>query len=750
MTTLASTPSAAGALEGIRVVELALGWSACALCGTLLAELGAAVTTIDPDRDATAAALDAAKKRLTLTGDALARASEIVALIHEADVVLDDRMRTEALGLSEAVDRAIAANPRLVHCVVTPFGRTGPLRDAPGSELIVQAMSGVMATTGFPDDPPTCVGVPVGEHTASFYAGCGIVAALYRRLESGRGESIDIAIHDCLLTYLATFLPAYCQSRRNPERIGNLHPMVAPWNSYAAQDGWVIVCVGSDKQWLALTNLIGGDAIALADAYPTRESRLRHRDEIDATVTAWTRSRTVVEIVDALNVLDIPAGPIQTIADLVADPQVAARGLFEGSGGDATSLRLGPLFQGAPATRAAKTADPLPPHRRPTSDGGGPLAGVRVIECAAYTAGPLCARILADLGADVIKVEPPDGDPVRSLGGKIDSMSHIFHILNHGKASVTVDAKTAEGRTTLLALCADADVLLENLAPGVLARWGLDVATLHAQNPRLVYGSINGYGWNGPMGGKRAFDTVIQARASVLSQTGRPDGPPTKMGASLADVACAAFGAFALVAALYDVRRNQRGQFLDMAMFDVLARMSARACLDHLGGRAPERRIGNASSAHAPHNLYRAKDAFITIAVTDDAQWQRFARILGEDGVSLPGELSTARDRLSHSALLDGAVGAWVARQDVNRLLDRCQRTGVPAARVLDIGDVVAHPQVRERDMMPAIEIEDRPVLLLGSPIRFAGARPRRLTPAPALGAHNDSILGAHRALAHN
>src|SRR5688572_17809463 len=291
-------------LLGLRVVELAHAWSASSLCGVLLAELGADVSTIDAGDRAADRVVASGKRRITLGQEAAGRSKVIESLVASADVLLDDRMLTQSMGIDAAIDRAASRNPKLVHCIVTPFGRTGPLRDAHGSELVVQAASAAMSTTGFPGDPPTRVGVPVGEHTASFYAGCGVVGALYRRLETNRGETIDLAVHDCLLAFLATFLPAYTQSGQDPGRIGNMHPMVAPWNAYPATDGWVIICVGSDKQWSALAQLVGGDAPALADVYPTRELRLRHRDEVDAVVAAWARERTVEHVVAALDALD--------------------------------------------------------------------------------------------------------------------------------------------------------------------------------------------------------------------------------------------------------------------------------------------------------------------------------------------------------------------------------------------------------------------------------------------------------------
>ena len=590
------------ALQDIRVLELAEGWSAAALCGRLLAELGAEVIKIEPpagdflrrrkpsapDGESYDFQLIAANKKSVCIDPAIPEDRELLkTLVATTDVIIEDSLFAGEQGLATDFEASRHGNRALIHCGISPFGRSGPLSSYAGNELVMQAMSGMMATTGFAEDLPTRVGILCGEHVASIFAGISVLGALCHRHDGGTGQEIDISVHDCLLSYLGTFMPAFFTTGKNPERIGNLHPLVVPWNSYRAKDGWVIICTGNDLQWAALVKAMGRDDLAEDDRFVPQDKRLAKRGEIDGIINQWTATRNVDEIVSLLEEVNIPAGPIMTMDNMLADEQVRARNMLveldHPLGGKVFST--GPLFKmTATPGKISRPAPLLGEHtkailfkstdrKKALKEIGGKnvtakaLHGVRVLEVGAYTAGPLCTRLLASLGAEVIKIEPPlTGDAVRNFGCKVGGTSYLFHMNNYNKKCITLDTNGKEGKDIFLELVKRSDILVENFVPGTLDRWGLGYSTLQEINPSLVYCSVNGFGWGGSMGKKRAFDTVVQARAGFLNQTGYRDGPPTKVGASFADVSAAAFGALAVLAALYHRKLTGEGQFTDVAM----------------------------------------------------------------------------------------------------------------------------------------------------------------------------------------
>lgn len=364
-----------------------------------------------------------------------------------------------------------------------------------------------------------------------------------------------------------------------------------------------------------------------------------------------------------------------------------------------------------------------------------PLAGVRVVELAAYTTGPLCARYLSNLGAEIVKVEPLKGESARRFAQRVGGISYLFHLHNVNKRSLPLDTTTEGGKAVLIDLLKTADVLIENFAYGSMDEWGLGYETLHEINPGLIYCSLSGFGQNGPDRHLRAFDTVIQGMAGVMAMTGTADGPPTKIGISSADNMGSAAGAMAICAALNHKRRTGRGQHIDMSMHDIQGWLTAEcwALLDTENG---PQRTGNRHFAVAPQNLFDAKDGFVAVAVETQKQLDALCTLIGHEPVALA-------ESKAHEETLEGRLRDWIAARTADSAVEECVAHKVPASRVQGMDDVAENPFTWERQIL--IELnhpECGPVKVLGSPTKSDRSPGVVATTAPALGAHTRAVLG--------
>jgi crotonobetainyl-CoA:carnitine CoA-transferase CaiB-like acyl-CoA transferase len=372
-----------------------------------------------------------------------------------------------------------------------------------------------------------------------------------------------------------------------------------------------------------------------------------------------------------------------------------------------------------------------------------PLAGLKVIELARILAGPWAGQTLADLGADVIKVEAPEGDDTRRWGPPFieregDRSAAYFHATNRGKRSVVVDFRTAEGQEAVRRLIADADVVIENFKVGGLAKYGLDYASLAAVNPALIYCSITGFGQTGPYAQRAGYDFIIQGMSGLMSVTGAPDGQPQKVGVAVTDIFTGVYAATAVLAAVHQRASTGLGQQIDMALFDVATGIMANQSMNYLTTGVAPRMMGNAHPNLAPYAVFDCADGFIIIAVGNDGQYQRFCDVLGMGAMGTAAEFATNADRVVNRVAMTEALGRATKQRSKADLLAACEGAGVPAGPINDLAEVFADPQVIARGMQIA------PDGLPGvrSPITFSGAELALDRPAPKLGEHQDAVLG--------
>ena len=366
----------------------------------------------------------------------------------------------------------------------------------------------------------------------------------------------------------------------------------------------------------------------------------------------------------------------------------------------------------------------------------GPLQGVRVIELARILAGPWAGQTLADLGAEVIKVEAPEGDDTRQWGppfidradGSRDAA--YFHSTNRGKSSVTVDFRTDDGQKKVRDLVADADVLIENFKVGGLVKYGLDHDNLSRLNPRLIYCSITGFGQTGPYAHRAGYDYIIQGMSGLMSVTGPADGAPHKVGVAVTDIVTGIYASTAILAALHERARTGRGQHIDMALMDSAVALMANQAMNHLATGVPPGRLGNFHPNLAPYQTVPCSDGHIIIATGNDGQYQRLCAVIGLETLANHPDFATNAARVSRRAELSDRISARTCDWTSAALLAACESAGVPAGPINDMQQVFDDPQVVAR----GLQLDMDGLKGVRAPFRFSAHPDLPQRPAPCLG----------------
>ena len=379
-----------------------------------------------------------------------------------------------------------------------------------------------------------------------------------------------------------------------------------------------------------------------------------------------------------------------------------------------------------------------------------PLQGMKIVELGHYIAAPFCTRLLADLGAEVIKVEPPEGDPFRGWGAQKDGHSVWFSIHGRNKLSVTLDLKSAEGQRRVKALCARADAMVENFRPGYLERIGLSPAVLQAENPGLVIARISGYGQDGPYRDKPAFGAIGEAMGGLRHLTANPgqnDYPPPRCGVSISDDLAGMYAALALVSACWgrDRAEPRRGRVLDLDLVSSVFSLMEGMLPEHGLTGAVRQPAGAAIPTAAPTNTYLCADGkWLCVAGNSDLIFKRLMALIGRPELSADPRMATNGGRCAHSEVLDAAIGEWTRKLPAREAEALLESAEVPCSRLYDIADCAADPHFRARGMV--LPVQDPllgEVLHPAPPFRFDGVTPAEMVrwTGRAVGADNDHVF---------
>lgn len=375
-----------------------------------------------------------------------------------------------------------------------------------------------------------------------------------------------------------------------------------------------------------------------------------------------------------------------------------------------------------------------------------PLAGLKVVELARILAGPWICQTLADLGADVIKIEAPGGDDTRGwgppfierkIGDKTDRTAAYFHSANRGKRSIAADFSTEDGRQLVRQLAAEADVLVENFKVGGLVKYGLDPTSLIALNPRLVVCSVSGFGQDGPYATRAGYDFLIQGMSGIMSLTGEQTGEPQKIGVAFADIFTGLYGVIAIQAALAERVRTGRGQHIDMALLDAMTGVLANQAMNYLATGDVPTRLGNAHPNIVPYQVFAVSDGHLIIACGNDGQFRRLCGVIGLPELPDDPDCASNADRVAHRERIVPRLSAAIADWSRDDLLSALEAVGVPAGPINRLDDVMDDPQILARGM----KIAPDGVPGLRTPIRFSESKLVSERASPALDQHRAEIL---------
>jgi crotonobetainyl-CoA:carnitine CoA-transferase CaiB-like acyl-CoA transferase len=376
------------------------------------------------------------------------------------------------------------------------------------------------------------------------------------------------------------------------------------------------------------------------------------------------------------------------------------------------------------------------------SDWAGPLDGIRVIDLTRVLAGPFASQILGDLGADVIKIEPPSGDETRGFAPHRDGESHYFLSVNRSKRGMVLDLRTADGVEILKRLVESADVLIENYRPGVMDRLGIGYRVLNEINPRLIYCAISGFGLSGPLRDQPSFDIVTQALSGAMSVNGEAGGRPVKLGLPLGDLVGGVFGPIGILAMLQERARTGLGRLVDVSLHDgLLGMLGYLAQLSFFTGGDPSP-VGSGHLNLVPYGAFPTRDGQIVIACLTDSFWRNLCGALGKEEWITDQRFSSSAARREHREILDDLLSQFTCLRDTSQMQAILSEHDVPSAPILGAGAALNHPHSRARDMV--VEVEHQTlgrIPMVGRPIKFSGALQGTPAAPPALGQHTVEVL---------
>ncbi len=743
-------------LDGVRVLEVG-GGIAAAYCCRLLRGFGAEVIRWESPGEENV--LTADETTYLVAGKLRVDGARVRldTLAESVDVVVEDRTPGWLAGNGVDPVRFRAEDPSRIVVSISPFGQTGPRAEWQTTNAVQFAAGGLMSLTGRPELPPLVTGGSQAFYLGGLQAFAAATALIYDRSRGGPGDWLDISLQECAASMPELYgaMSAYELDDEPVVRAGN--SIRAVWGVYHAADGWAGVCC-LERQVPAFFRLLG-DVVAGDPRFVDREQRADHDDELLAHVMVFMAEHTQAELLALSPEHRVPFGAVVTPGDLLEDEGLRERGFFDSvSTADGVAEIPGRLFPGVgwrPPERLHEPAEDTDsvlrlaprPAAPPPSPPRRPLEGVRVADLTMMWAGPYATKLLAELGAEVIKIESPNAwDNIRTLVPQEPPVpdpwnsAYYFNEYNHSKKSLTLDLATDEGREVFLDLVPRCDVVIENYRADVLDKLGLGHEVLRGARSDIVLVTMAGFGKTGPLARHVGFGPIIEMMSGLVSLSGYGDGEPVKTGISYGDPVggLAAFGATML--GLLHRDRAGEGCHIDLAQRESAASMAGEAfAAASLRGEPPVHR-GNRDDRWVPQGCYRSAgdDQWVVISVRNDEEWARLADHIGRSDLA---GLSFA-ERVARHDELDAAIESWTAGLDQQDAAVALQALGVPAAPVLDTVQIRRDPQLVDRGFY--VEVPNpkmRPYLQTGPTWRLVDSPPHTMVRSPWFGEHNREIL---------
>src|SRR5215468_657549 len=775
--TLPDNQLAQAALGGLRVIELGAG-VAPAFAGRWLAAFGATVIKIEPhgggwtrayppagepglgQPGALALLLDAGKQSVVLDVEAPDERERLQEMMAGADLFIHD-LAPAGLALA-GLNEIRARHPGLTEVALTPFGSNGPYADYAATSIVLLALGGYQYLTGEPGREPLMLPGFQPEYLTGLY---GVIAGLAGIIASEREPAVqcfEISMMEALASLHQFTVSLWLYERKIRRRHGNRWEDLYPITTLPCRDGYVSFAMPTPESWVRLCGMMERPDLVPDERFATPQLCRLHADELDEILAASLSQRDMAELfVTAQKEWRLALNPYLELTEVLRDPQYVARGFWvQRDSPEATSALLHPavpvIMSETPGRidRAPKLGEHNDPLRAAVAgtfdnetgerrDAGkipatAPLAGLRVLDLTRVWSGPLCTRILADLGAEVVKIEPPL-PPVPTPIAPTASIK-----LNRNKLSVGIDLNLSAGRDLLRRLATRADVLVENFSARVMPKFEFDYARLRELNPRLIYLAMSGYGTTGPYRDYVAYGSSTEAMIGLTALLGYPGEEPLNSAIAYPDAVGGLAGAAAILTALVYRARTGQGQFLDLSQLEATTLMLGEFFIaEQLDGQLPAR-VGNRHPVWAPHGTYRCRgeDEWISLAVRSDPEWVTFCRVTGLTAFGSNSAYQTMAGRRRRHHQIDALISAWTREQDKFEIMGRLQRSGIPAGALLNAKELVENPHLRSRGFFVAAKSPDGSSYPMpGTPIMVNGQKRTQWRAAPSHGEHNAALL---------
>jgi crotonobetainyl-CoA:carnitine CoA-transferase CaiB-like acyl-CoA transferase len=662
--------------------------------------------------------------------------------------------RLEALGLGW--ETLHAHNPTLSLVSISAWGGTGPYADRPATEWTLQAASGATAFRGLPDRGPVGAGGRVGEWCGSAYAATGGLSAYFSARRTGQGQHVDVSLFECLLQS-ATIYHASIDAQFHP---GPLPRVLETPSIEPAKDGWVGFCAYTGQQWKDFCSMIGRPELSEGEKYFDQTARVKELAFIQEAMHTWTREHTVDEIIEIASLLRIPCVPIGNGQTVLEMDHLRERGVFVDNPAGFKQPRVPYRMDHEP--RPFEPAPSLGQHQSEietlaeveranpfeiTGEGALPFEGLRVVDLTAFWAGPTVTGFLAQLGADVIKIESiqrPDGMRFMATvpGERFYEWGPVFHGVNPGKRCVTLDLDQARGLAILRQLIEGADVLTENFSVRVMENFGLSWEVLHAWNPKLIVLRMPAYGLDGPWKDRAGFASNVDQISGMSWVTGYEDFPIIVR--AVCDPVGGMHAAFALMLGLESRRTTQRGQLIEVPLVEPALSVAAEQVIEYTAYGKLLNASANRGPFAAPQGIYDTDDEeYLALAVATDLQWEALCKVVGSPSWALAPALASQAGRRQAHDLVDAELSKWFLARSCSESVELLINAGIPASQVVDGHSVRPHPQLEHREFFQTLDHpETGPVDYPVLPMKFSGLGSKlHRRPPPTLGQHNEEVL---------
>lgn len=772
-----------GPLEGLKVLDLGIV-GAGPIGPTLLAELGADVIKVEmPGRGDILRRIPPLyngvgfwkpiemrnKKSIEVDLHTKEGQELIKRMVREYNIVLENYRPGTLERWNLSYEDLKRANDKVILVRVSGFGSGGPYSNRTSYDTIGAAMGGIIYLNGYPDGPPLPLGNAYCDYMSAAFNALAMLIADYYRRRKGQGQWAEVTQYAAILRILEYTVAAYDKLGLVRNRTGNRHPSFAPCDIFRTRDGkWITITAGDDKSFANLIRAMKMEELRDDPRFKSISSRAENGETINALVAGWVEGYEFEELKGVMNREGVPFSHVNSTKDIFEDPHCQARqNIIEAEDSVIGKVKLPmvvPKFAKTPGIIKNTGAelgkdneeiesilgslsldlkfdkDPITPQEDEA------LKDLRVLDVGMGLAGSFCSALLADFGAEVIKVEEPGkGDILRKIPPFYNGSSLWWAVDGRNKKSVTIDLRTKEGQRIFKDLVKIFDVVVEGFRPGTLERWGVGYDDLRRINEKIILLRISGFGQYGPYSKRAAYDAEAAAMGGFTYIAGSPDRPPLKPSISIANYLTGLFGAIAIMAAIHHRDHRGEGQWIDLALYEPFIRFSQEIIpvFDKLG--TIRERLGNKFPTSGAQLYFEAGDGeWCAILVAEDKDFQRLCCAMNREDLVKDPRFQTLLSRNQNRDELNNIIASWTKRLNSKELVEILVKNQVPTSLTYSIKDIFEDPHYKAKGDI--VEVED-PII---GKVKMQGVTPRfSLTPGsvkktgPRLGEHNDEILRA-------